>query len=96
MDYAGFYLMRESDNKGFFSSLGGILIKALPLVIKVLAVLGTIALNLVSGGIFFHNTGYLQHFIPQNIPSIIAEFGVGIAFGLVAVLLKMGFKNGKK
>ncbi len=58
--------------------------------------LGTIALNLVSGGIFFHNTGYLHHLIPQNIPSIIAEFGVGIAFGLVVVLLKMGFKNGKK
>ena len=52
MDDAGFYLMRRSDNKGFFSSLGGILIKALPLVIKGLAILGTIALILVSGGIF--------------------------------------------
>ena len=95
MDDAGFYLMRKSDNKGFMSSLGGILIKALPLVIKGLAVLGTIALILVSGGIFIHNIEYIHHLIPHNIPSTVAEFGVGIAFGLVAVLLMMGFKKVK-
>ena len=95
MDDAGFYLMKKSDNKGFLSSLGGILIKALPLVIKGLAVLGTIALILVSGGIFLHNIEYIHHFIPHSIPSTIAEFGVGIVFGLVAVLLVMGFKKVK-
>ena len=95
MDDAGFYLMRKSDNKGFMSSLGGILIKALPLVIKGLAVLGTIALILVSGGIFIHNIEYIHHLIPHSIPSTIAEFGVGIAFGLVAVLLMTGFKKVK-
>ena len=93
MDDAGFYLMRKSDNKGFMSSVGGILIKALPLVIKGLAVLGTIALILVSGGIFLHNIDYLHHLIPHSIPSTLAEFGVGIAFGLVAVLLMTGFKK---
>ena len=93
MDDAGFYLMRKSDNKGFMSCLGGILIKALPLVIKGLAVLGTIALILVSGGIFLHNIEYIHHLVPHSIPSTIAEFGVGIAFGLVAVLLMTGFKK---
>jgi len=95
MDDAGFYLMRKSENIGFMSSLGGILIKALPLVIKFLAVVGTIALILVSGGIFLHNIEYVHHLIPQNIPSIVAEFGMGIAFGLVAVLLMTGFKKVK-
>ena len=95
MDDAGFYLMRKSDNKGFLSSLGGILIKALPLVIKGLAVLGTIALILVSGGIFLHNIEYIHHLIPHSIPSTIAEFGMGITFGLVAVLLMTGFKKVK-
>jgi predicted DNA repair protein MutK len=95
MDDAGFYLMRKSDNKGFLSSFGEILIKALPLVIKGLAVLGTVALVLVSGGIFLHNIDYLHHLIPHSIPSTIAEFGIGIAFGLVAVLLVMGFKKVK-
>ena len=95
MDDAGFYLMRKSDNKGFMSSLGGILIKALPLVIKGLAVLGTIALILVSGGIFLHNIEYIHHLIPHSIPSTVAEFCMGIAFGLVAVLLMTGFKKVK-
>ena len=96
MDDAGFYLMRKSDNKGFMSSFGETLIKALPLVIKGLAVLGTIALILVSGGIFLHNIEYIHHLIPHSIPSTVAEFGVGIAFGLVAVLLMTGFKKLKK
>lgn len=93
MDDAGFYLMRKGNDKGFLSSLGGVLIKALPLVIKFLAVVGTIALILVSGGIFLHNIEYIHHLIPHSIPSTIAEFGVGIAFGLVAVLLMTGFKK---
>ena len=95
MDDAGFYLMRKGNNKGLLSNLGSVLIKALPLVIKVLAVVGTIALILVSGGIFLHNIEYVHHLVPQNIPSIVAEFGVGIAFGLVAVLLMMVFKKVK-
>ena len=95
MDDAGFYLMRKGNDKGFLSSLGGVLIKALPLVIKFLAVVGTIALILVSGGIFLHNIEYIHHLIPHSIPSTIAEFGVGIAFGLVAVLLMTGFKKVK-
>lgn len=93
MDDAGFYLMRKSDNKGFMSYFGETLIKALPLVIKFLAVVGTIALILVSGGIFLHNIEYIHHLVPHSIPSTVAEFGVGIAFGLVAVLLMTGFKK---
>ena len=95
MDDAGFYLMKKGNNKGFLSNLGSVLIKALPLVIKFLAVVGTIALILVSGGILLHNIEYVHHLVPQNIPSIVAEFGVGIAFGLVAVLLMMVFKKVK-
>lgn len=93
MDDAGFYLMKKSNNNGFLSSLGGVLVKALPIVIKGLAVIGTIALLLVSGGIFLHNIEFVHHLIPNSIPSTIAEFGVGITFGLVAVLLITGFKK---
>lgn len=96
MDDAGFYLMRKSDNKGFLSSLGGMLIKALPIVIKFLAVVGTIALILVSGGIFLHNIEFIHHLVPQSIPSVVAEFCVGIAFGLAAVLVMTVFMKLKK
>lgn len=96
MDDAGFYLMRKSAINSFLSALGGTLIKALPVVIKALAVLGTIALILVSGGIFVHNIDDLHHLIPQNIPAVLAEFAVGILFGLATVVLMTVFKKLKK
>jgi len=84
MDDAGFFLMKKSGNKGFLSGLGQVLIKALPIVIKILGVVGTIALLLVSGEIFLHNIEYIHHLLPEN---ILSKFGLGIVFGLAAVLL---------
>lgn len=93
MDDAGFYLIKKVNNKGLLFNLGSILIKALPLVIKFLAVIGTIALILVSGGIFLHNIEYLHHLVPHSIPSIVAEFITGLVFGLVSVMFLEGFKK---
>jgi len=84
MDDAGFFLMKKSGNKGFLSGLGQLLIKALPIIIKILGVVGTIALLLVSGEIFLHNIEYIHHLLPEN---ILSKFGLGIVFGLAAVLL---------
>jgi predicted DNA repair protein MutK len=61
MDDAGHQLIKRSGNKGFLASLGTLLVKSLPVVIKMLAVIGTIALILVAGGIFAHNIAYLHH-----------------------------------
>ena len=93
MDDAGFFLMKKSKNKGFLTILGEFLVKALPIIIKILAVVGTIALILVSGGIFLHNIDFIHHLIPESIPSMVSEFGLGLIFGLVAVLLMMVFKK---
>jgi len=84
MDDAGFFLMKKSGNKGFLSGLGQILVKALPVIIKILGVVGTIALLLVSGEIFLHNIDYIHHLLPEN---ILSKFGLGIVFGLAAVLV---------
>ncbi|GAA4906377.1 DUF808 domain-containing protein [Mucilaginibacter defluvii] len=84
MDDAGYKLIKKSNDKGFLATLGHLLVKALPLIIKVLAVAGTIALVLVSGGIFAHNIDYLHHFAP-GIPATIKEFILGLAAGLLAV-----------
>ncbi|WP_299178395.1 DUF808 domain-containing protein [uncultured Chryseobacterium sp.] len=92
MDDAGFKLIRKSHGKGFFSKLGHLLVKALPVIIKILGVVGTLALILVSGGIFAHNISYLHHFLPTW-PDMIKEFTLGIIGGLIAVAL---FTIGKK
>lgn len=86
MDDAGYKLMKHSKNKGFLSKLGNLLVKALPYVIRFLAVVGTFALLLVSGGIFVHNIEYIHHLLP-NFPSIVKEFALGIVAGLLVVLL---------
>lgn len=84
MDDAGFKLIKRSNDKGFLAAIGNLLVKALPIVIRVLAVVGTIALILVSGGIFVHNVDYLHHIFPTW-PSIAKEFLIGFIAGLVTV-----------
>lgn len=84
MDDAGLFLIKKSENKGFMSALGQLLVKALPVIIKILAVVGTIALILVSGGIFVHNIDFLHHLFP-TVPSIIKEFIIGLVVGLLVL-----------
>ncbi len=86
MDDAGFSLIRKSHDKGFFSKLGHLLVKALPVIIKLLGVVGTVALILVSGGIFVHNIHYLHELLPTW-PDILKEFTFGIIGGSAAVLV---------
>ena len=86
MDDAGFKLIKKSHDKGFFSKLGHFLVKALPVIIKILGVVGTIALILVSGGIFAHNIHYLHELLPTW-PAMLKEFTFGIVGGLAAVLV---------
>ncbi|MBV7532339.1 DUF808 domain-containing protein [Chitinophaga sp. sic0106] len=95
MDDAGYKLIKRYGNKGFLASIGMMLVKALPLIIRLLAVVGTFALILVSGGIFLHNIEYFHHFLP-NVASILKEFGIGLAAGLVMVGLMMIVKQVKK
>lgn len=86
MDDTGFKLIDKSNNRGVFSKIGHFLVKLLPVVIKILGVVGTIALLLVSGGIFLHNIDYFHHLFP-NVPDIIKEFGFGIVVGTAMVLV---------
>ena len=92
MDDLGFRLINKSNGeKGFLSIIGNFLVQALPKIIKSLSVIGTIALLLVSGGIFVHNIEYLHHFLEQ-IPSILRDFIVGLFVGAICVLIVKVFK----
>jgi predicted DNA repair protein MutK len=86
MDDFGFQLIEKSKNNGFLSKIGQLLVKSLPIVIKIFAVVGTIALLLVAGGIFSHNIEYLHHIL-SNWPSIVKEFILGVIGGLIALVL---------
>ncbi|KUJ52468.1 DUF808 family protein [Chryseobacterium sp. JAH] len=92
MDDAGFKLIKKSNDKGFFGKLGHLLVKALPWVIKILGVVGTLALILVAGGIFDHNIDYLHHSLPSWHETL-KQVVFGIVGGLMALFLISGGKK---
>ncbi|WP_294294254.1 DUF808 domain-containing protein [uncultured Chryseobacterium sp.] len=91
MDDAGFKLIKKSNDKGFFGKLGHLLVKALPIVIKALGVIGTIALIMVAGGIFAHRIDYFHHLLPEwsssEILTKLKEILLGLAGGILGVIL---------
>ncbi|KFF20964.1 MULTISPECIES: DUF808 domain-containing protein [Chryseobacterium] len=91
MDDAGFKLIKKSNDKGFFGKLGHFLVNALPVVIKALGVIGTIALIMVAGGIFAHRIEFLHHVLPSwssnELLTILKEIILGLIGGLFAVAL---------
>lgn len=91
MDDAGFLLIKQSKGKGFFNGLGKGLVAALPIIIRVLGVVGTIALLLVSGGIFAHKVYQLEHIL-LSLPDVLRELVFGLTVGIVALVLVSAVK----
>ncbi|KAA2220411.1 DUF808 family protein [Chryseobacterium sediminis] len=84
MDDAGFKLIKKSNDKGFFGGLGHLLVKALPIVIKILGVVGTIALIMVAGEIFLHRIEFFHGLLPTW-PEVLKKLMLGVVGGLAAV-----------
>lgn len=95
MDDFGLRLINiNTEDNSFSDKMGRVLVNALPKVIKSLSVIGTIALLLVSGGIFVHNLSFMHHLkelIP--VPGIVFEFLAGLLIGAVVLLIIMGSKK---
>lgn len=95
MDEAGYKLIKFSKSEKSISAvIGNVLVKALPLVIKGLTIIGTIALLLVAGGIFVHYIPYFHHLSEEiKMPAIIKEFVVGLVLGFAVLLVINLFKK---
>jgi len=68
------------------------------MLIRILGVAGTLALLLVSGGIFIHNIGFIHDVLP-GLPQTIREFLFGALAGILAVMAVTLFRRlfaGKK
>jgi uncharacterized protein len=92
MDEVGYKMIKRSTkDKSLAKSIGNVLVQALPKIIKSLTVIGTIALLLVSGGIFAHNIDFLHHLFPQ-LPAIVKEFFLGLLIGLIVLGMVNGIK----
>ena len=102
MDEFGLKLINLNEQEDSFSDkIGKFLVNALPWVIKSLSVIGTIALILVSGGIFVHNIHFI-HDLVHTLPTILGEFLVGLVGGIIILpIIMLGKKlwksvSGKK
>tara|TARA_B110000208_G_scaffold77791_1_gene99663 strand:+ start:72 stop:959 length:888 start_codon:yes stop_codon:yes gene_type:complete len=95
IDDVGFRLIKISENnKGFFKTIfyeiGTSLVWILPKLIQLIAIIGTLAMLLVGGGLFLHNITAV-HDLFHGIPSIISELIMGLLVGFIAFLF---FKTG--
>lgn len=96
MDEFGVKLININERENSFSDkVGRVLVSALPWVIKSLGIIGTIALLLVSGGIFVHNIHFI-HDLVHGIPGIVGEFLVGIVVGAITLPVVMTLKKAWK
>jgi predicted DNA repair protein MutK len=87
MDDTGRYLMtRAVSIKGAYARLvsftGQLLVDSLPKIIRLLGVIGTIAMLLVGGGMFVHNIEAVHHAL-EIVPSLAAELLVGLIIGAI-------------
>jgi predicted DNA repair protein MutK len=89
MDDAGLHLIeRAGSNPGRSASglkaLGQLLVAALPQVIRLLGVVGTIAMLLVGGGMYVHNIEVVHHLL-EALPAIAGELLAGLVVGAVMI-----------
>jgi predicted DNA repair protein MutK len=64
-------------------------------MIRLLGVAGTLALLLVSGGIFAHNIDFFHHLL-ESWPAIVKEFLIGLVVGILVMIPVLIFKKLRK
>ncbi|MEA1879022.1 MAG: DUF808 domain-containing protein [Campylobacterota bacterium] len=89
MDDFGYKLIAMNGGE---SKLGSFFVLALPKVIKTLTVVGTIAMLLVAGGIFIHNSEFVHHFV-EGIPFIFGDLLVGAIIGAIVLPVMMAINK---
>ena len=91
MDDTGFYLMeRASTMAGAMAkitkSAGEMLVSSLPKVIRLLGIVGTVAMLLVGGGMYVHNIEAIHHAL-AFMPGLAAELATGLVLGALLMIV---------
>jgi len=95
MDDMGFKLIAVAANKNRpLEAIGKALVLALPKVIKLLTVVGTLAMLLVAGGIYLHNVHPLHEAL-RFMPSLLAELITGVVIGAIVLMAEKLFAKAK-
>lgn len=97
MDDAGFHLIDRSARMsgriaGILCRFGQLLISSLPKLIRLLGIIGTIAMLLVGGGMYVHNIELINH-MTAALPGLIAELAIGLLVGLIVLATIKTFQS---
>ncbi|MCD5380745.1 DUF808 domain-containing protein [Candidatus Gracilibacteria bacterium] len=90
LDDVGAYFMMKSEPKTLTHKFGKALIVSLPVIIKILSIIGTLAMLIVAGGIFTHNVEFFHHIytnIFSGVPLMLFETLLGLLIGLILVIV---------
>ena len=91
IDDMGYAIAKGAEQGSKKEKFGLKLVSALPVIIKILSIVGTFAMLLVAGGIFMHNF-HVLHEVMHAIPNFMSELIVALIAGGVAMLLIDGTK----
>lgn len=91
LDDFGLWLLNK--NNPLAQTVGNIILRIMPWIMKSLSVVGTIAMFLVGGGIFSHYVPQIHHFIANlNLPSLIvplADLLLGVIIGTIVCIVML-------
>jgi predicted DNA repair protein MutK len=90
MDDAGVHLIERAGTTPTLTaritkSLGQLLVAALPHVIRLLGVVGTIAMLLVGGGMYVHNIEAVHHLL-EALPALVRDLLAGLIVGAIIIM----------
>ncbi|MDR2339921.1 MAG: DUF808 domain-containing protein [Deltaproteobacteria bacterium] len=91
LDDLGFYLLKKPDRGKIRDALGRLLIMAAAPIMRVLGIVGTIAMFLVGGGILLHNLPIPHLVVPHGLTGYLLNIFAGVLAGFVILgLLGLG------
>ena len=87
MDDSGLYLIEraktmEGQSAKLSRQTGTLLVNLLPKTIRLLGIVGTVAMLLVGGGMYVHNIEFIHHMLSW-LPTLAADLSAGIVVGLL-------------
>ena len=95
MDDVGFGLIKMAKGEhSVLHKMGEVLVAALPKVIRLLTVVGTLAMLLVAGGIYVHNIHQIHEAL-HFLPILVTELLVGLVIGMIVLGVEKLFVKGK-
>lgn len=88
LDNVGFWFIAKGKKR-----IGEAFVDFMPKLIRILGIIGTIAMLLVGGGILAHNLDFFHHLFIPFLPDILNELIIGLIVGLIVLFCVMSIKK---